>query len=701
MNPPRDPRIDALLPQVAALLQRGAWADAAAAAERALARYPAHAELQRLHGLALWQLGRLAEARLALRHAEALAPGSLEVQCNLAGVETDGGDAEAAIARLRAALRRAPGHAAVLLGLGNALMAAARFAEARESFATATHGAPTHPGLRLNLAAAELELGHHEQALQHIGEALQLEPRLAEAHALRGHVLQAMGRHAEAAESHLRAERAAPRDPRHAFQAGVALDECGELERAAEAHARALELAPDFHAALAQLVFAKRRLYDWRGLDALGARLREAVAADQAIVPPFPFLAEETDAALQLRCARAFAADVDRQAAPLRRRLAFAAAAPAATAPIRVGFVSNGFNEHPIGRLLAPLLEALRDDGALEPHLFATAADDGGALRRRLAAAAALHDAAGLDAAAQARQVHAAGIEVLFDLRGYGAGANVGLFELHPAPVQVNWFAYPASSGAPWTDYLLADAMVLPPVLRAHFSEKVLRLPRCFMPVAALDGVAAPPPREACGLPAHGVVFASFGNSYKLTPDGFARFMLVLQEVPDGVLWLQTAGAAADARLREAAAALGVDPRRLVFQPRLPQPDYLARYAHVDLFLDTLPYNAHAHAADALAAGCPLLTRAGATFTGRVAASLVQHAGLPELVCADEASWLAMAVELGRQPGTLRELRALLRRRHGDAGLFDTRGFAADFRRAVQAIGARHRIGRPPADLDF
>jgi predicted O-linked N-acetylglucosamine transferase (SPINDLY family) len=701
MNTTARSNLDAALQRLVHLLQQGNSAEAEAFAANARREFPVAGELVRLHGIALLQLGRRREALIALNRAAELAPDSVEVQCNLASLALEDDHADAAIERLRATLRRVPGHPAVLHGLGNALMAAARYGQAREAFAMATHGAPEHPGLRLNLAAAELELGNPDQAHAHVQEALQLAPSLGAAHALLGHVLQAQGQPAQAAGAYLQAEQLAPQHPHHAFQAGLMLDESHRLDAASQAYARALRVAPDNGAALSQLVFAKRRLCDWTELDGLSEQLHQAVAAGRADVTPFAFLAEQADAAEQRHCATTFAAGIDKRMAPLRRQLELRHAAAAPDSPLQIGFVADGFGEHATGLLVVALFEALAVQPGLAIHLFATTPSDRGPIRQRLEAVAQVHDLSAMTHAQAATAIHAAGIEVLFDLTGYCGRTSADLFALRPAPVQVNWLAYPGTSGAPWMDYILADAIVLPPAQREGYSEKVLRLPRCFQPNDTSRALAEPPSREACGLPPEGVVFACFNSSYKINPAAFARFMVILREVPDSVLWLLSGPDGADDRLRTAAAALEIAPERLVFMPHLPHAEYLARYAHVDLFLDTLPYNAHTTASDALWAGCPLLTCSGPAFAGRVAASLLHHVGLPELVTEDEEAFIAMATELGSDRAALATLRTHLQQQRERSPLFDMAGFAVDFRRAALAIGARHRIGRPPVDLDF
>lgn len=685
--------------RIAQLLDRQQAADAEAYAARARAEFPQDVELARLHSHALLLLQRRGEAREVLEHAVALAPDGIEVQCSFASLEMDEGDHDAAIERLRATLRRQPGHPAILLVLGNALMAAARYAQARESYAMATHGAPAHAGLRLNLASAELELGNHEQAGKHVAEALELAPRFDGAHAMQARIWQAMGQPEQALASWLRAESLAPNHAHYAFHAGLTLDELGDTAQAAQAFERALQAAPDAVDVLAMLVFAKRRLYDWPGLEVLADRLHAAVEARQPGVLPFAYLAEDATAKEQRLCAETFAATIAASATPMRQQMAWIHTSPKPGEPIRVGFVSNGFGDRPMGQLTAGLLQSLGGDG-LDVHLFLLSPDDGHGLVQALSPAATVHDVSALAPIGLARHIHEARIEILFDLRTFGSGSNSDLFELRPAPVQVNWLACPATAGAEWTDYLLTDATALPAPLREAFSEKIVRLPRCALPYTPRELPDAPT-REACGLPAESTVFASFNGSHKLNPASFSRFMLILQQVPGSVLWLFAESDAAMAHLRAAAQAMDVAGERLVFMPRAPHAEHLARLRLADLFLDTAPCNAQSTAMDALWAGCPVLTMVGFTLAGRQGASLLFHAGLPELIAEDETGFVAMAAQLGNDRAALATLRRHLEQGNRERALFDVEGFTADFRRAIHAMSARHRIGRPPIDIDL
>ncbi len=683
---------------IADLLGAGRAAEAEAAASLLLGDVPSDLETMRLRAIARLRLGRLDDARDELIAAHAIAPASIEVLCNLGSVELARGDADAALAALDRAFALAPAHPAVLLGLGNARRAAGDLAGARDAYRAAAHADARHAGAWLNLAAVELALGEATDAERDARHALTLAPGHPEGLLLLGHVLAAERRHGEAQAAYAAGARAAPADARFPYQAGLMAEEQKQLAAAAALHARALALDPVLHHALGQLVFLKRQLCDWRDLDTLSAELRARVAQGASGIAPFGFLSEPAGADEQLRCARTAAAGIEAGAAALRRQLGFMH--PARTAQrLRIGFVSNGFGNHPTGLLIVALIEALRD--ALDAVMFSTSAGDASPIRERLQqAAAAWHDVADLAPSVLAKRIHEAELDALIDLRGYGGGGIAETLALRPAPLQINWLAYPGTSGAPWIDYVIADRVVLPDALRPHFSEAVARLPRCFQPSDPTRRVGEPPSRTACGLPPEGPVYVSFNNSYKLNPDSTQRMFAVLRAVPAAVLWLLSGPEGADDRLREAARAGGVDATRLVFMPKLPHDEYLARYRHTDLFLDTTPYNAHTTASDAIWAGCPVLTEPGATFAARVAASLNTHLGMPALNVAGDDAFVETAVRIGQDAALRASLCAELAERRASSGLFDMRAFALDFATLLRRMVERHRRGLAPADLD-
>ena len=535
------------------------------------------------------------------------------------------------------------------------------------------------------LADAELGIGDVAAGEAAASTALQLRPQHPEALARLGRARWMQGRHDDAAALLQRACQLAPQHPGMALWLGHVLEDANQPEAAAEAYRRAHALAPDEAYMAAQRLNWQRRLCDWRDLDALSQQVRGAVAQGNPAVEPFAFLSEDGSAAEQLACAR-------QRASVLAQSIPRLPAAQLRThGALRVGFLSNGFGAHPTGLLTVALFEQLRAHPQLQIHLFALNSDDGSAIRQRLHAAAdQLHDLSGQAHAAIAQRIRTAGIDVLFDLRGWGGGGTPEVLAMRPAPLQLNWLAYPGTSGAPWIDYIVADAFVLPPALEPAFSEKVLRLPRAFQPSDNTRTLQAAPSRSDCGLPDSGVVFCCFNNSYKLNPRSVERLLQILIGVPGSVLWLLSGPGLADQRLREVARQRGVDPARLIFMAKLPHPHYLARYQHADLFLDTHPYNAHTTASDALWAGCPVLTAPGSTFAARVAGSLNHHLGLDELNLADDQAFVASAIALGNDADALQDLRQRLAHARQHSNLFDMAGFAADLAQLLQQLASRH-----------
>jgi predicted O-linked N-acetylglucosamine transferase (SPINDLY family) len=547
----------------------------------------------------------------------------------------------------------------------------------------------------VELSDLELDAGDVAAGERAARQALALAPGHPEALARLGRAAWMRGDAKLARDSLRSAHQAVPRHPGFAVWYAHLLEETGDAEDAAAMYAHAHALAPGNPQVADYLLAWRRKLCDWRDIDALSRQVRTAVHDGSASPEPFAFLSEDASPAEQLRCARLRAMQVSRAVRPMPP-----APPVAAGLPVRAGFLSNGFGAHPTGLLTATLFEALQADGGVEASLFALNRDDGSDIRQRLAAATELIDVSGDNHDRIARRIREAGIEILVDLRGWGGGGAPAVLAQRPAPVQVNWLAFPGTSGAPWIDYIVADRFVLPPGSAVDFSESVAWLPRCFQPSDTRRGIPPAPSRDACGLPAQGIVFCCFNNSYKLNPRSMARAFAVLREVPGSVLWLLSGPGRADGRLREAAAAAGVDASRLVFMRKQPHADYLARLQLADLFLDTNPYNAHTTASDALWAGCPVLTAPGMSFAARVAGSLNHHLGLDAMNVGGDEAFVRTAVELAKAPDALPALRAALAERRRASPLFDMPGFAVDFAALLRRMAERHRAGLPPAPLE-
>jgi predicted O-linked N-acetylglucosamine transferase (SPINDLY family) len=677
------------LAQAMQLLGTGQAGPARAALTALTQHYPDDAEPWRLLGVLALQRGAVEEAATLLEQARQRAPESSTILSNLGALARQHGDEAEAERLYRQALVHDPRCVPALNNLAGLLFAQLRCIEAERHFRTALEIEPGHVPARGNLAACLLALDRGPEALSEAERAARDGAGYPPAWLALAQTRQALGQHAAAADAFERVRALGMHTPDALYGHAQSLDELGEWPRALDLCERALAMAPDHAAAASLAQYLRRHLGRHADLDAGRQRLLALSDAGAHGIAPFAFLSEEATPAQQRRVAELAAADT-------LSRLRSRAVAPGTHMGgstrrdrLRVGFVSSGFGQHPTALLIVALIEQLRD-GPIEAIGYATTPDDGGALRQRLRQAfAQLHDLSGMSYTRMAERIRVDAPDVLIDLRGWGGGGVADLFAQRPAPVQVNWLAYPGTSGAPWIDYLIADPFVIPDAESPHYSERIVRLPRCFQPSDNTRVVETPPPRSQLGLPEHGTVFTCFNNAYKYSPASLARFWRVLAAVPGSVLWM-LAGKHPETtdNLRRMAASAGIDPSRLVFLAKQPHPVYLACYRQADLFLDTTPYNAHTTASDALWAGCPVLTLPGRTFASRVAGSLNHHLGLAEMNAADDDAFVARAIVLGNDVDARNALRQRLALAREDSGVFDMSGFARDFARALQSIAS-------------
>jgi predicted O-linked N-acetylglucosamine transferase (SPINDLY family) len=357
---------------------------------------------------------------------------------------------------------------------------------------------------------------------------------------------------------------------------------------------------------------------------------------------------------------------------------------------IRLAYVSADFREHAVAFQLAPLIER-HDRTHFQVIGISTGPRDDSAIRARLMKGFdRFHDFAALNSDEIARRMREMEIDIAIDLGGHTGQARLQIFAHRPAPVQAGWLGYPGTSGAGFMDYLIGDPIVAPIAHQPFFSEQLVHLPHSYFPTDPAREVGTAPSRADCGLPEDAFVFCAFNNNWKITRPVFEVWMRLLDAVPGSVLWLKQPAPDARANLERETAARGVDPARLVYADTAPMDVHLARHALADLFLDTLPYNAHATAADALGAGLPVLTCKGEAFAGRVAASLLEAVGLPELITESLTEYEARALELARHPVQVAHLKERLAQNLRNAPLFDADGF----RRAIEeAFVIMHKQG--------
>ncbi len=579
----------------------------------------------------------------------------------------------------------------MLLKEAAGLHQAGRLADAEARYREVLKADATNFDAAQGLARLQFQSGRFDDALAIIDRAIADHPERAELWSNRGAALAAMKRFDEATACFDRALRLNPSFVGAQVNRANALLELGRYADAIRDYENVLRTNPDAASARGGLIRCKIQICDWKGLEAAWEQALVDIRAGKSAVPPMVATALCRSAEDQLHCARILAQRYFSARAPLWRGERYG------HKRIRLAYVSADFHAHATATLSAGLFEQ-HDSGRFETYALSFGPDDGSRMRQRLERAFTrfLHVPGASDDEI-AKSLREMEIDVAVDLKGFTADARPGIFARRPAPVQVSYLGYPGTMGVPYIDYLIADRIVIPPGERRHYSEAVVYLPDSYQPNDSTREIALiTPTRSELRLPEAGFVYCCFNNPYKITPDMFDIWMQLLNEVDASVLWLLEDSQAAMDNLRREAAARGVSPERLVFAPRMPPEQHLARQRAADLFLDTLPYNAHTTASDALWAGVPVLTALGATFAGRVAASLLEAVGLPELVASSLDEYHAKALKLAREPADLAGLRNKLASNRDGSPLFNTRRYTRHLEAAYLEMIERQRRGERP-----
>lgn len=600
------------------------------------------------------------------------------------------GRAAQAASDYEAVLLALPDNPDALHGYGMALASLNRFDEARGCFANLLHYQPDDADTLNNHALSLAKLGRHEAALADYARALQSDADRADICFNQGLSEIALDRTEAAVASFRQAV---------ALRPGFidALHNLGSLyillwrhEEAAECFDQLVRHEPAYPYALGKLFYTRQFCCDWGRFDEDIRLLRAAVETGNPLITPFAYLAASSGAAHERRNAEITARRFPQTPIPALRRPHHL------NQRIRVAYLSADFHDHATSYLMAGMFEQ-HDRRRFETFAISYGPDTGGMRQRIKEGFDHFLDVRLLTDAAVADLIAELNIDIAVDLKGHTTHARPGILAYRPAPVQVNYMGYPGTTALPYLDYIVADAVVIPPDEQDAYTEKVVTLPDSYLATDDQREVSARRyTRQEMGLPEQGFVFCCFNNSGKLTPGMFALWMRLLLQVQGSVLWLMTCNAAATRNLQAEARRMGVDSGRLVFADVMPSAEHLARLALADLFLDTLPVNAHTTACDALWGGLPVLTCPGNTFAGRVASSLLHAAGLPELICHDLQEYETRALELAASPDRLAELRTRWQAQRLSCRLFDTRRFCRHLESAYEIMMQRSLAGEMP-----
>jgi len=605
------------------------------------------------------------------------------------------GDHAEAVRYLREAAHLSPGNAEIRLNLGKALDETGNHQEALPHFEKATGLLPGNPAAWLGRAKCSHELRRYAEALVQYAQALQLTPDFPEAWSNRGNTLSALSRFGEALAHYDQAIRLRPGYAEAWYNKAITLEGLGRLEEAIASYEQAIRFKPDLDFLYGDLVAARMRVCDWRDFDSQSRTLLDRISRGERAIQPFSYLALSDSEEANQKAARIWVKSKCASVECLQP-----AAGSSSHEKIRVGYYSAHFHNHATAYLMAELFE-LHDRERFELFAFSFGPDASDEMRARLLPCfARFIDVENQSDREVAELSTSLGIDIAVDLMGFIKDSRPGIFAHRAAPVQVSYLGYPATMGAGFVDYIVADKTLVPDSNRRFFTEKIVCLPNSYQVNDRRRKIAdVMPARRDYALPDTGFVFCCFNNNFKISPSSFHSWMRILREVEGSVLWLFEENPAVSRNLEKEATARGVSSNRLVFAKRMALPEHLARQKLADLFLDTLPYNAHTTASDALWSGLPVLTLLGNTFAGRVAASLLNAVGLPELVTHTREEYEALAIKLASDKARLQEIRQRLLVGRDTAPLFDTPLFARHLESAYREMHERSRAGLPPDHL--
>lgn len=659
--------------------------------DKAIALNHGYAEAYANKGKSLHELKRYDEALAAYDEALAQKPGLSEAWLGRGAALNELKRYDQALLAYDKALTLKPSLAESWLGRGNTLREIKKYDQALNAYDKALAVEPNLENAWLNRGNVLTVLQRYDEAFAAYEKALGLNPDLDGAWLGRGNVFFQLGRFDEAFPAYDKALAINPTLENAWIGRGNVFTALAQHDKALAAFEKALALKTS-GAALGGRLNAKLLICDWSNLEADIQRLLSAVRHDVTGLSPFLLLSIPSTLSDQLECAKICITD---------KRLSSQSSSQPGTRyehdRIRVAYVSSDFRSHPVSYLLVGLIEG-HNRNLFSVTGVSLQPEDSSEFGQRIKLAFDdFIDVSRMSDENVAQVLREREIDIVVDLNGHTKGDRCNIFASRPAPVQVNYLGYPGTMGAEYIDYLIADHTLIPETDRQFYTEKIAYLPDTYQANDSKRAISNKTlNRKECGLPDTGFVFCNFNNNFKILPQVFDCWMRLLKRIDGSVLWLLEDSQIAGHNLRAAAATRGVDPKRLVFAERLHHAGHLARHRFADLFLDTMPYNAHTTASDALWAGLPLLTLIGDTFAGRVAASLLTAVGLPELITTTPQEYEELAIELATNPERLAMVKDKLASNRATAPLFDTRRYTRHIEAAYIAMYERHKANLPP-----
>jgi protein O-GlcNAc transferase len=677
-----------------ALQVQGKLEEAIEAYNKALAIKPDYAGAYYNMGIALQVQGKLEEAIEAYKKALSIKPDYAIAYNNMGNALKDQGKLEEAIEAYNKVLSFKPDYVDAYYNMGNALKDQGKLDEAIAFYNKALFYKPDYAVAYYNMGNALLEQSKPEEAIEAYSKALAIKPDYAAAYNNIGTTLKDRGKPDEAIVSYNKALAIKPDYVDAYYNMGTVLQDQGNLEEAIEAYSKALAIKPDYENARTLKLHQQAHICNWDSI-AEDVNLIPELGTLKKHVSPFVLLSLEDAPDRHLTRSKIYAkANYPQKTLPPKAR-------PSKRPKrIRIGYFSSDFKEHPVAYLIAKALEQHNRD-QFEVFGYSIYGDKKSEMRQRLEKSfdsfADVQSMSDRDIALQARQDE---IDIAVDLNGFTQYARTGIFAYRAAPIQINYLGYPGTMGSNFMDYIVADKFLIPGENQKYFNEKPLYLPNTYMPTDDSRELSQKPMnRSDMGLPDDAFVFCCFNNNYKISPTEFDIWMRSLTKVENSVLWLRNSNQISNINMKNEAQKRNVDPSRLVFADKVPMDEHLARHRLADLFVDTFAFNAHTTATEALWAGLPVVTKTGVGFAARVAGSLLNAVGLPELVTETERGYEALILELATNPTKLAKIKEKLATNRLTQPLFNTELYTKHLESGYQQAYQNYFQGKLPQTI--
>jgi predicted O-linked N-acetylglucosamine transferase (SPINDLY family) len=544
-----------------------------------------------------------------------------------------------------------------------------------------------------------VELNQLDEALENFNKAIKINPNFAEAYNNRGNILNKLNRFTESIESYDKAISINPNFAEAYNHRGGVQKDIKLYEDAHESYEKAIKIKPNLDFLLGSLIYTKLHLCNWKAFDENLKKIEESIIKGNKSLTPFSSLLFLNSPSLQKKVAEIYIKAKYNSKNNLK-----SFDEKSQNKKIRVGYYSADFREHVMSDLLIHLFKC-HDKSKFELIGFSFIPGKPDHMHNEIKKNFDQFFDVSLKTDKEiAKLSQDMNIDIAVDLMGLTTHSRTGIFTECCTPIKINFLGYPGTLGTNCHDYIIADKTLIPEKYQKDYSEKIIYLPDSYKLDHSSRKVSNKVfTRKELRLPKDGFVFCCFNNNFKITPNVFNIWMNILKNVKDSVLWLMIKGDNLTVKnhLKKEALKKGIESDRLIFANRMSLSDHLARLKLADLFIDTMPYNAHTTASDALWVGLPFLTLCGETFASRVGASMLNAIELNELITLTEKGFENLAIDLAKNPKKLQQIKNKLNNNKISKPLFNTKLFTKNIEKAYSIIYEKYLKKLPRKNIEI